>query len=51
MMTYLIAERLGLTEIAVRWTILSLNIPLIEKYRPWTEKEKKIIHTYSPRVD
>lgn len=40
-MTSLIAEKLGRTENAVRWIIRSLDIPLTEKYRPWTEVEKK----------
>lgn len=51
MMTSQIAERLGRTENAIRWVVRSLNIPLTEKYRSWTEVEKKIIRTYSSRVD
>lgn len=51
MMTSQMAERLGRTENAIRWAVRSLNIPLTEKYRSWTEVEKKIIRTYSPRVD
>lgn len=51
MMTSQMAERLGRTEYAIRWVVRSLDIPLTEKYRSWTEVEKKIIRTYSPRVD
>ncbi|EBB7908372.1 hypothetical protein CKR46_16700 [Salmonella enterica] len=51
MMTSLIAEKLGRTENAIRWVVRNLDIPLTEKYRSWTEVEKKIIRTYSSRVD
>ncbi|EIZ8585495.1 hypothetical protein MQY53_003064 [Salmonella enterica subsp. enterica] len=51
MMTSVIAEKLGRTENAVRWIIRGLDIPLTEKYRPWTAVEKKIIRTYSSRPD
>lgn len=49
MMTSLFAEKLGRTENSIQWVIRGLNIPLTEKYRAWTQVEKKIISTYYPR--
>ncbi|EDH5632763.1 hypothetical protein CB172_20365 [Salmonella enterica subsp. enterica serovar Claibornei] len=42
----LMAEHLGRTEDGVRWMIRHLDNPTPEHERPWTEAEKKVLHTW-----